>query len=257
MDILRKELNDIYFSQCLDEEQLDSATVEKCRNMAQCCVDVSGACLVITDASCDRCYLFTGRLNELVGLPADINLCQVVNSSDEDIIYDRIHPEDLVEKRMLEYEYFKFVDKLSAEHKIRYKAVCRIRMRKDDGQYLVIDNSVRILRTSPAGKIWLILCSYDLSPWQDTENGIDPRIVNNITGEIISLSLSGKRDRILTEREKEILELIKEGRLSKQIAGTLGISVNTVNRHRQNIISKLCVSNSVEAVVAATAMKLL
>ena len=53
------------------------------------------------------------------------------------------------------------------------------------------------------------------------------------------------------------MRLIQQGRASKQIAAALGISVNTVNRHRQNIISKLSVGNSVEAITAAKAMRLL
>lgn len=53
------------------------------------------------------------------------------------------------------------------------------------------------------------------------------------------------------------MTLIMNGNLSKQIAAILGISVNTVNRHRQNIISKLSVNNSAEAISAAISMKLL
>lgn len=257
MDILRKEINSIYYSQSLDRESLDAAEVEACKRLAEGYVGVNGACSVITDASCDRCYLFAGRFGSLMGLTDAPELYQEVDSSDEDIIYNRLHPEDLVEKRMLEYEYFKFVDKLNAEDKTRYKGVCRIRIRNRAGDYIFLDNSVQIMRPSPAGKIWLILCCYDLSPRQDAGNGIEPRIVNNLTGEIISLSLSAQKDRILTEREKEILLLIKDGKLSKQIAGILNISIHTVNRHRQNIIEKLCVANSVEAVAAASAMKLL
>ncbi len=52
-----------------------------------------------------------------------------LDSSDEDLIYDRIHPEDLVEKRMLEYEFFRYVDPLPAAEKVRYRASCRLRLR--------------------------------------------------------------------------------------------------------------------------------
>ncbi len=62
---------------------------------------------------------------------------------------------------------------------------------------------------------------------------------------------------ILTQREKEVLTLIKAGKLSKEIAELLGISLHTVNRHRQNILEKLSVGNSVEAIMAATVMRLL
>ena len=45
--------------------------------------------------------------------------------------------------------------------------------------------------------------------------------------------------------------------LSKEIASTLYISVFTVNKHRQNILEKLSVDNSMEAVQTALAMKLI
>ena len=56
---------------------------------------------------------------------------------------------------------------------------------------------------------------------------------------------------------KEILLLIGEGLMSKEIAVRLGISVNTVNRHRQNILEKLSVDTSIEALNAAQAMGVL
>ena len=258
MDILRKELNEIYEAQCLERECLDAAVVDECKATIEAMVRVHGACAVITDASCDRCYIFAGRLGKLMGLSSDAeSLYQEVDSSDEDMIYNRLHPEDLVEKRMLEYEYFKFVNELPGDEKLRYKATCRIRILDKSGHYIVLDNSSQILRHSPKGKIWLILCCYDLASDQSGSVGIHPRIVNNHSGEIVELSLTERRGNILTDREKEILLLIKDGRASKQIADTLGISIHTVNRHRQNIIEKLSVSNSVEAVAAATKMKLL
>ena len=69
--------------------------------------------------------------------------------------------------------------------------------------------------------------------------------------------LKERRQNLLTDREKEILRLIKDGKSSKMIAGELGISINTVNRHRQNILEKLSVANSFEAISAAESMRLL
>ncbi|MBR4413842.1 MAG: response regulator transcription factor, partial [Prevotella sp.] len=54
-----------------------------------------------------------------------------------------------------------------------------------------------------------------------------------------------------------ILGLIRQGMLSKEIASTLHISIFTVNKHRQNILEKLSVDNSMEAVQTALAMKLI
>ena len=41
---------------------------------------------------------------------------------------------------------------------------------------------------------------------------------------------------------------MKQGLLSKEIANTLKVSINTINRHRQNILQKLKANNSIEAV---------
>mgnify|MGYP006303808289 CR=1 FL=1 len=48
---------------------------------------------------------------------------------------------------------------------------------------------------------------------------------------------------ILTEREREVLQLIAEGQTTKQIAGRLYVSVKTIKTHRQNILYKLKIYN--------------
>lgn len=52
----------------------------------------------------------------------------------------------------------------------------------------------------------------------------------------------------LTEREKEILELLSQGLLYKEIADKKFISIDTVKKHVGNIYRKLHVSNKVEAI---------
>jgi DNA-binding NarL/FixJ family response regulator len=48
-----------------------------------------------------------------------------------------------------------------------------------------------------------------------------------------------KRNVELTSRESECLQLIAEGLPNKQIAGELGISIKTVEKHRQQVMNKL------------------
>ena len=43
----------------------------------------------------------------------------------------------------------------------------------------------------------------------------------------------------LTARETEVLQLVAEGHANKQVAGTLGISIKTVEKHRQHLMDKL------------------
>jgi two-component system response regulator NreC len=52
----------------------------------------------------------------------------------------------------------------------------------------------------------------------------------------------------LTEREREVLVLIAQGRSNQEIADTLVISIKTVNRHRENIMAKLNLHSRVELV---------
>ena len=43
----------------------------------------------------------------------------------------------------------------------------------------------------------------------------------------------------LTDREREVLQLIAEGLSSKEISGMLGVSLKTVDSHRSNLMQKL------------------
>jgi DNA-binding NarL/FixJ family response regulator len=43
----------------------------------------------------------------------------------------------------------------------------------------------------------------------------------------------------LTAREAEVLQLVAEGSANKQVAASLGISIKTVEKHRQNLMDKL------------------
>ena len=56
------------------------------------------------------------------------------------------------------------------------------------------------------------------------------------------------RIQTLTTREQEILNLIQEGLLSKQIASKLDISIKTVEVHRSNLSKKLGVSSAANLV---------
>ena len=44
---------------------------------------------------------------------------------------------------------------------------------------------------------------------------------------------------VITRREKEVLKLIAEGLINKEIAEKLFISTTTVGTHRNNLLSKI------------------
>jgi DNA-binding NarL/FixJ family response regulator len=61
----------------------------------------------------------------------------------------------------------------------------------------------------------------------------------------------------LTPREREILQLLAEGKSNKEVAGLLGISVNTAEAHRANIMLKLGVHSLAELVHYAIRNKII
>ena len=64
-------------------------------------------------------------------------------------------------------------------------------------------------------------------------------------------TLKGERDQGLTLRELRVLQLICEGQSNREIAATLGLSVNTVAVHRANVMNTLGVHKTAELVVYA------
>ena len=50
----------------------------------------------------------------------------------------------------------------------------------------------------------------------------------------------------LTSREREVLQLLAEGKTVKEIAGHLALSVKTIETHRQQIMSKLNIRSVAE-----------
>ena len=82
-------------------------------------------------------------------------------------------------------------------------------------------------------------------------------LTSNITQEVFQeytpASRNGKEEEHhLTDRERQVLQLVIEGKSNKEIAMVLGISPKTVSVHRTNIMSKLDVQNTVELIRYAT-----
>ncbi len=61
---------------------------------------------------------------------------------------------------------------------------------------------------------------------------------------------------LLTSREKEVLQLLAEGRTNKEVATLLDVSPYTVESHRTNLMQKLNVHNTAEIVLYAVRKRL-
>jgi DNA-binding NarL/FixJ family response regulator len=56
---------------------------------------------------------------------------------------------------------------------------------------------------------------------------------------------------LLTDREKEVLHLLAEGRSNKEVATLLSLGLSTVETHRANLMQKLNLHNTAEIVLYA------
>jgi RNA polymerase sigma factor (sigma-70 family) len=62
---------------------------------------------------------------------------------------------------------------------------------------------------------------------------------------------------LLTEREKEVLQLLAEGKSNKEVASILDVSVYTVDSHRTHLMQKLNLHNTAEIVLYAVRKKII
>jgi DNA-binding NarL/FixJ family response regulator len=73
-----------------------------------------------------------------------------------------------------------------------------------------------------------------------------PSAVSALVKDFVERGRPDEQFDVLTPRELQVLKLIAEAYTSKEIAAELVISIKTVERHRQNILDKLGMSDRVE-----------
>lgn len=208
---------------------------------------------VLSDMKSRKSYIYAGGVAKQLGFePSQTE----INSIWEDELLQRVHPEDLQKKYRLELQFFKLVKSMSSTESINYNVITRLRIKNNEGKYLLVRHRLLYLSSMENGDVWLALCLYDMVhnyPGFDAPEGL---IINTCTGEIISNDQSEFFE-LLSSREVQILQLINLGLRSKEIAATLSLSIHTINRHRQNIFQKLNVNSALEACRVAIATGLL
>lgn len=62
---------------------------------------------------------------------------------------------------------------------------------------------------------------------------------------------------LLTDREKEVLQLLAHGKSNKEVAVALDLSTNTIESHRNSLMKKLSLHNTAEIVLYAVRKKII
>lgn len=252
---VQNELTTTLLKQNFSKPDCNSALVEQYKQQAESYVKADQSLAVLSDYRDNCSYIFSGCFGSVFGLDSGDSF---INSAFEDQIFSKIHPDDLVERHVLELRYFQFQKNLPQEERKKYSTFSYIRVLNVKGEYMYIAHRTLYIASLPNDSIWLSLCLYAPSPEQQSKSGIDGKIINSETGEVLPISQYQQYDNtILGARELEILTQIAIGKKSKEIALQFSISPYTVYRHRQNIIRKLKVANSSQAVQTALLMRLI
>lgn len=178
-----------------------------------------------------------------------------------------MHPEDLLIAAEAGYYFMKMAMGKEVSKLREFKLINDFRVKKmhhashglhgTDYSWIRLTEQHSILETDKKGNIWLSLSMVSVSPDQNQNSLMRSRLVHQDSDEIIDFHRIKSTPYSLTARETEILTLISNGNSSKTIAEKLFISIHTVNTHRQNIIEKLNVSTTTEAIGLASKMGLL
>ncbi len=152
-----------------------------------------------------------------------------------------IHPEDVKGYLDITKVVWEFLLSLPPAKRKFYKTSCDFRIITKTGTTKRLIQQNTALQTDKLGNIVLLLMVItDISHLKKD---------NTITGAILSVENEGcliwdandtqlKSQIALSKREREIIRLLAEGFITKQIAQRLNVSEHTVNTHRRNMMEK-------------------
>lgn len=143
---------------------------------------------------------------------------------------------DLLEELIHKYPDVKFI-MLTMHEEIQY---VKESLRKGAMGYLLKES----------GEKELLEAIYNVSQGKKHfKNKISDLLINDISSPV--------QDQLLTDRELTIVRMVANGKITKEIADELNISVRTVETHRSKIMKKLNVSNASEMIRFAFDKKLI
>ncbi|HPJ10095.1 MAG TPA: LuxR C-terminal-related transcriptional regulator [Flavobacterium sp.] len=183
-------------------------------------------------------------VNVLGYKPAELNV---------EFFMSKIHPDDQVVFLNHENTVIDFFSKLPHEKFKKYKVSYDYRVRNASGQYLRILQQVVVLQCDEHRNLQQTLGVHtDISNLKTNNQSVlsfigldgEPSFYDVDVRQVYKPS----RD-IFTKREKQIVQLLLNGKQTADIARTLSISKFTVDTHRKNILIKTKTKNALELAI--------
>lgn len=249
------------------EREQHGETLQRYKRIARGYAVMENAIAVLSDLHTDESYIYYSRFARTLGLgdgqtfseEGDMRTAEVTDGGQrigsiwERDIFRLIHPDDLEQKHLHELRFFHFVKGLPRERRADFHMASRLRMRHPSAGYVNVMHRIFYIGEPARNTLRLALCLYTPLTYDMPAAGV---IIDSTDGTHTDIDASADNN-ILSSREKQILRLIDNGLPSKEIAQRLSISIHTVSRHRQQILGKLRVKNSIEACRTAKTLHLI
>lgn len=259
-DTDKSTIGNIYFTllnqQQFVEEELDYSNFKKHTSTLQALATIGNSGISVFDLFRKEHIFYSPNFCSMLGYDV-----QDIVDQGQSFLDSKIHPDDYIELMKNGITLLKLFYQFTSVEKADYKLINEYRVLNTENKYIKILEQHQILELDKFGNLWLTLSTIDISPNQDIDGKIKSQLLNFRTGKIIAFKEDDKIketiDVSLTQREIQILQLVKAGFLSKEISDKLSITVHTVNTHRQKLLKKLGANNSMEAIVFALKLGLL
>lgn len=210
------------------------------------------AIAVLNNLRTSQCYIYFGQTAEQLGIGRTGTYVHVDSVFEEQVI-SCIHPDDLVRCNLQELHFFNTMQSPGNQSaSFPWYMEQLMRMHDAEGRWQWVSHRIHYFPSEGKRGICYALCVYKFTQ----KTFAHALLVNKLTGEERKVEV-GDLKRLLTDHERDILKMIQHGLASKEVADQLGISKHTVDRHRQNIIQKLQVSNTTEAIYKAKTLGLI
>lgn len=241
------------FRQDFGASELDYSLFEKRLPILQSIANIGNSGISVFDLFLKKHIFYSPNYGQHLGY----NLEQI-RTLGQEFLDTRIHPDDfkLLEKNGI--ALLKFFYDLTTEEKGDYKLINEFRVLDANNNYVRVIEQHQILELDSRGNLWLSLSIIDISPNQNSNQELVSQLYNfktNVFTPFIKNDPKSGHTK-LSKREVQILKMVKDGLLSKEISSSLDISLHTVNKHRQRVLEKLGANNSLEAILFATKLGL-
>ena len=215
---------------------------------AQAMAAIENAVVVVSDMAHKSSRIFSGAFAQSLGLAG----YDSENSIWEKLILSYLPDDELEAKMISELRFYHFI-RNKPKSRRNYYLLTKLRFKTQAGRMVEVAHKLYYVYDEMGESVKYAICRYAPLTFDFRGKSV---IVNSVDGSMEELTTSDGKG-ILSRRERQVLSLIAEGKKSAEIAEILSVSIHTVSRHRQEILAKLQVKNSIDACRLARSMELI